>query len=300
MKLNKTTKKKIANTLLAYAFMAPALILLIVFVFYPIAYSIPLAFFDYSVLGETKYIGLQNFTRALSDAEFWIAVKNSVLFVAIVPIIQLISIALAILVNRDLPGIKFFRVLFYIPVVTSMVAVSIIWGWIFDGDGLLNTMLMNSNLIKEPILWLGDPKLALPALMFITMWQGLGYYMMIYLAGLQSVPKDMEEAAYVDGANKLQTLFKIKIPLLKPYVWFCSLTSILSAIGVFDVVFVLTNGGPNNATLVTNLYSYKKAFTDFSFGYSAAIGLLVSVVTTALSAVIFIYGKKGGMSHVNN
>ena len=292
-------RTKLKNSLIAYLFMAPALIILIAFVFYPIIYSLPLSLFDYSVVGETRFIGLENFKRVLNDKLFWIAIKNSVVFVLVVPPIQLIAILLAILVNKKIPGIKFFRVLYYIPVVTSMVAVSIIWGWIFNPNGVLNTFLLQNSIISKPILWLDSSKLALPSLMFITMWQGVGYYMMIYLAGLQSIPKEMEEAAMIDGANKLQVLFKVKIPLLKPYVWFCTLMSTLSAVGVFDVVFVLTKGqgGPNYSTLVANLYSYNKAFTDFSFGYSASIGLLVSIITTTLSIFVFIYGKKGGMSH---
>lgn len=200
---------------------------------------------------------------------------------------------------KKLPGIKIFRVLFYIPVVTSMVAVSIIWGWIFNSDGLINSFLMSHHLIKSSILFLSSPKLALPSLMFITLWQGLGYYMMIYLAGLQSLPKDVEEAAMVDGASKFKTLVKIKIPLLKPYVWLCTFISILSAVGVFDVVYVLTNGGPNDSTMVINLYSFQKAFVDFNFGYASAVGLIAAIIMTALSAFIFVYGKKGGMSYYN-
>lgn len=297
MKLKKNRKKLLKNSLVAYAFMAPALILLIVFVFYPIFYGIPLAFYDYSVVGKTTFVGWGNFTRALHDSQFWMAMKNSVLFVLVVPPIQILSIMLAVLVNRKLPGITFFRVLFYIPVVTSMVAVSITWGFIFDPNGIINTLLISKGIIKDPILFLGSPNLALFSLMFVTLWQGLGYYMMIYLAGLQSVPQDVEEAALVDGANKFQTLFKIKIPLLKPYVWFCTLLSTLSAVSVFDVVFVLTNGNPYNSTLVVNLYTYNKAFLDFSFGYSAAIGLLMAVITTLLSILIFVYGRKGGINN---
>lgn len=295
--MNSKSKKKLKQTFIAYCFMIPALIILALFVFYPIIYSLPLAFYDYSILGETRFIGWDNFSRAIHDTEFWISIKNSALFVLVVPPIQVFAILLATLVNRKLPGIKFFRALYYIPVVTSMIAVSLTWKWIFNPDGILNNFLITNGIIKEPIMWLASSKLALFSLMFITIWQGLGYYMMIYLAGLQSIPKDIEEAAIVDGANKVQTLFKIRIPLLKPYVWFCSLMSILSAVGVFDVVYVITGGGPNNATLVTNLYSFNKAFSDFSFGYSAAVGLLVSIVTTALSAIVFVYGRKGGMSY---
>lgn len=293
--------RKTRDTLIAYGFMAPALILLLVFVFFPIIYSIPLAFFDYSVIGETKFIGWANFTRAIQDNEFWISIKNSLLFVLVVPPIQILSILLAILVNRKLKGITLFRVLYYIPVVTSMMAVAIIWDWIFKPNGIINTLLINWGLLKTPILFMADTRLALVSMMFITLWQGLGYYMMLYLAGLQSIPEELEEAAVVDGANKSQTLFKIKIPMLKPYVWFCSLISVLSAVRVFDVIFALKDdGGPNNATLVANLYSYRKAFVSFEFGYSAAIGLLVSVVLTALSIVVFVYGKKGGMGYYND
>lgn len=121
-----------------------------------------------------------------------------------------------------------------------MVAVSIMWGFIFDTHGIINTMLSDWGWIKQPLGFLNSKYAAMPCLMFITVWQGLGYYMMMYLAGLQGIPQELTEAAQIDGANILQTIFKIKIPLLKPYVWLCSLNSVISAIGVFDVVFVLT------------------------------------------------------------
>ena len=254
-------------------------------------------FFDYSVLGTTKFVGLDNFKRAFEDREFIIALKNSIIFVVIVPVIQILSILLALLVNRKLPGMNIFRTLFYIPVVTSMVAVSIIWGFIFDTHGIINTALQDAGWISQPLGFLNSKHTAMLCLMFITVWQGLGYYMMMYLAGLQGIPEELSEAARIDGANSWQTIYKIKIPLLKPYVWLCTLNSVISAIGVFDVVFVLTQGGPNNATMVINYYSYTKAFEDFQFGYAAAIGMVQAVVTTILSIVVFVYGQRGGMSN---
>ena len=234
---------------------------------------------------------------AFHDREFIISMKNSIIFVVIVPVIQILSILLALLVNQKLPGINVFRTLFYIPVVTSMVAVSIMWGFIFDTHGIINTMLSDWGWIKQPLGFLNSKYAAMPCLMFITVWQGLGYYMMMYLAGLQGIPQELTEAAQIDGANILQTIFKIKIPLLKPYVWLCSLNSVISAIGVFDVVFVLTKGGPNNATTVINYYSYTKAFGDFQFGYAAAIGAIQGILTTMLSIIVFVYGKRGGMTN---
>lgn len=290
-------KRRIRQTLKAYAFMTPALLVLLVFTIVPIIGSLVLMFYDYSVLGTTRFVGLNNFVRAFQDREFIISLKNSILFVVIVPVIQILSILLALLVNRKLPGMNIFRTLFYIPVVTSMVAVSIIWGFIFDTNGIINTALREWGWISQPLGFLNSKNTAMICLMFITIWQGLGYYMMMYLAGLQSIPAELSEAARIDGANAWQTTYKIKIPLLKPYVWLCTLNSVISAIGVFDVVFVLTQGGPNNATMVINYYSYTKAFGDFQFGYAAAIGMVQAVVTTLLSIVVFVYGKRGGMSN---
>lgn len=284
--------RSVRENIKAYLFMLPALILLTMFVFIPIVFSMPLMFFDYSVLGKTKFVGIDNFTRMFSDREFLISLCNSILFVGIVPIIQILSMLLAILVNRKLYGIVLFRVLFYIPVVTSMVAVSIMWGFLFDSQGLVNTVLLDKGLISAPLGFLGDKRTSLLCIMLITLWQGLGYYMMLYLSGLQSLPKEIEEASMIDGASSLQILTRIKIPLLKPYIWFCSLNSLISAVGVFDIVYILTKGGPNNATTVINYYSYVQAFSKYDFGYAAAVGAVQAIIVTILSISIFIYGKR--------
>jgi len=289
--------KKLRITFISYFFMAPALILVALFVIYPIVYSIPLAFTDYSAIGETHYVGLGNFKRAFQDPSFWIAMKNSALFVACVPVLQILSILLAVVVNIKLRGIVFFRVMYYIPVITSMIAISIMWSFIFNQDGIINSLLLDLGLIKSPIYFLADTKYALFSLMFVTVWQGLGYYMMLYLAGLQSVPAELNESAMIDGANKTVTFFKITLPMLQPYVWFCTLFSVLAALGVFDIVFAMTKGGPDGATMVMNLYTYNKAFQSFEFGYSAAAGLVMSIITTLFSLLIFIYGRKGGTHH---
>ncbi len=293
----KSSKSQRRQTLKAYAFMTPALAIILLFTIVPIIGSLILMFYDYSVLGQTKFIGIKNFVKAFNDRVFWISIKNSVIFVVVVPVIQLLSILLAVLVNRKIWGIGFFRTLYYIPVVTSMVAVSIIWGFIFDTNGVVNTALKDWGWIRMPLGFLSDKNTAMLCLMFITVWQGLGYYMMMYLAGLQGIPNELCEAATIDGAGKAKVFTSIKLPLLKPYIWFCSLNSVISAIGVFDVVFVLTKGGPNDATMVINYYSYTKAFQDFQFGYAAAVGAVQAVVTTLLSIVVFVYGKKGGMTN---
>ncbi|MEH7385975.1 sugar ABC transporter permease [Bacillus sp. JJ1521] len=280
----------------AWFFMAPGLILLALFTFWPIIFSLPLAFTNYSVIGETSFVGLENFKRAFSDVDFIASIKNSLLYMIIVPFIQIISILMAILVNRNIAGIKFFRTAYYIPVVTSMVAVAIIWGWLMSSNGVLNYLLMSIGLLDERVNWLSDKDTALWALMFITLWKGLGYYMMIYLAGLQAVPTDCIEAARIDGASNFQIIRKITIPLLKPYIFLCTLVSLMAAIRVFDEVFVLTSGGPGNATLTSSVYIYQQGFEQFEFGYSSALGLIVSVIIMFFSIFVFVFNKKGGVN----
>jgi len=285
-----------SEALTAWMFLLPGLFLLCIFVFYPIIFSVPLAFTNYSVIDKTKFIGFDNFKRAFKDPDFIVAVINSLKYIIIVPIIQVLSIFMAILINSNVKGIKIFRVTFYIPVVTSMVAVAIIWGWLFSPDGMVNYIFLSLGLIKSKISWLSQSQTALWCTMFVTLWKGLGYYMMIYLAGLQSVPKELEEAATVDGATNFQKIRLITMPLLKPYIFFCSLMSLMAAIRVFDEVFVLTNGGPGNATLTTSLFIYNKGFINFDFGYAAAVGLLVSIIIMILSIIAFIFNKKGGVN----
>lgn len=291
--LNKT---KWRTTLIAWCFMAPAMAILLLFVFYPIVYSIPLAFTNYSVFAKTEFTGLANFQRLIKDPDFWIALRNSCYFVIVVPILQVLSVALALLVNRKLRGSSIYRVLIYLPVVTSMVAVAIIWKFIFDPNGILNGWLMQWGWIAQPIRFLSSAKLALPTMMVITIWQGLGYYMMIYLSALQHFPEELIEAATLDGASGWKTFWKIRMPLLQPQIWFCSLISTIAALGVFDVVFTITNGsgGPNKSTYVINFYAYFQAFNKFDFGYSAAIGIVLAVLTTLFSIILNLYQKKAG------
>jgi putative chitobiose transport system permease protein len=274
--------------------MAPALLVLLIFVFYPIVFSIPLAFTNYSVFGETRFTGFANFRRLVGDQDFRKAFVNSCIFVIMVPILQLLSIVLAVVVNHRMRGVTVFKVLIYLPVVTSMVAVAIIWDFIFDANGILNTWLIRSGLITQPVRFISSARLALPTLMAITIWQGLGYYMMIYLSALQNFPEDIMDAARIDGAGPWRSFWKIRLALLQPQIWFCAMVSVIAAIGVFDVVFTMTNGGPDKATYVINFYAYHQAFKNFDFGYSAAIGVVLALLTSIFSILLNIYNKKEG------
>lgn len=280
----------------AWAFMAPGLALIAVFVFWPIVYGIPLSFTDYSVISETHYVGFDNFVTAFHDKNFLISLWNSLLYVIIVPIIQIISIMMAILVNGKIPGVKIFRTAYYIPVVTSMVAVALIWSWLLSNNGVVNFFLLKIGLINDQVAWLSTSSTALFVLMFITMWKGLGYYMMLYLAGLQGIPSDLYEAARVDGASRWRVIWSITIPLLRPHILFCTLISLMGAIRVFDEVYILTKGGPGTSTLTSSVYIFQKGLEQFNFGYASALGLIVSILVGVLSVLVFRFNQKGGVN----
>ncbi|MWV45496.1 ABC transporter permease subunit [Paenibacillus sp. HJL G12] len=285
-----------SESMTAWAFMAPGLALIAVFVFWPIIYGIPLSFTDYSVISETHYIGFDNFVTAFHDKNFLISLWNSLLYVIIVPIIQIFSILMAILVNGKIPGVKIFRTAYYIPVVTSMVAVALIWSWLLSSNGVVNFFLLKLGLINEQIAWLSTSSTALFVLMFITMWKGLGYYMMLYLAGLQGIPSDLYEAARVDGASRWRVIWSITIPLLRPHILFCTLISLMGAIRVFDEVYILTKGGPGTSTLTSSVYIFQKGLEQFNFGYASALGLIVSILIGILSVLVFRFNQKGGVN----
>ena len=266
------TRAKRNRALFGFLFVLPTLIIFLVFVIFPIFLSIPLAFFNISLTLQPTFVGLEHFRHLLNDSNFWTAMKNSLLYLLVVPPLQILSIILAVLVNQKIPGRGVFRTLYYIPVVTSMVAVAITWKWLFQSRGLLNGALASLGLVHplDPIGFLTDPRIALWSLMAVTLWKGLGYYMVIYLAGLQSIPSELGEAARIDGAGPAGVLWFVTIPLLRPYVLLCSLLSTIAALRVFDEVWVMTAGGPINSTLTANVYLYKTGFSQFEFGYAAA------------------------------
>jgi putative chitobiose transport system permease protein len=176
-----------------------------------------------------------------------------------------------------------------------MVAVALIWSWLLSSNGVVNFLLMKIGLIHEQVAWLSTSSTALFVLMFITMWKGLGYYMMLYLAGLQGIPSDLYEAARVDGASRWRSIWSITVPLLRPHILFCTLISLMGAIRVFDEVYILTKGGPGNSTLTSSVYIFQKGLEQFNFGYASALGLIVSVLIGALSVLVFRFNRRGGV-----
>jgi putative chitobiose transport system permease protein len=293
------TKEQKKLTKFAYLMLTPGIILLLVFTFYPIVYGLPLTLTNYSIIDKTKWIGFKNFERAFHDPDFWISLKHSLLYVIVVPVIQFLSILMAVLVNNKLRFVNFFRIAYFVPVVTSMVAAAIAWKWMYEEQGIINYLLQMIHLISKPISFLVEPSIALYGVMLVTIWKGLGYYMMIYLAGLQSIPSELTEAAKIDGANPWQVTWRITFPLLMPFVLLCSLLSVMGAFRVFDEIFIMhgPSGEPVSSTLVSSLYTYKIAFINFEFGYASAVGLILSLIILVFTLLMFRFTRKGGMTY---
>lgn len=284
------------DTLLSYAFLAPALVLLTLFTFYPLAYGSYLGFTEYGGARfaqglAPRWVGLDNFRTLLADPLFLTSLGNSVKYLLVVPALQLASLAVAVLVSRELPGMAFFRAAYYVPVVTSVSLAAVMWEWVFNREGTLNWVLGALHLLPAggAFGWLNNEHTAFWAVMLVTFWRGFGYYMVLYLAGLQSIPAELEEAAVLDGASAWQRFWRVTVPMMKPTILLCSLLSTIAALRVLEEVLVLTNGGPLNSTYTALMYVYSKAFQGFNFDYglASAAGLVVAVVALLLSLANF-------------
>ncbi|MGB3402333.1 MAG: sugar ABC transporter permease [Microcoleaceae cyanobacterium] len=276
--------------LIPYFFLFPALFLLGLTVFFPAIQAFYLSFFNYDLLQPPTWIGLQNFQKLWSDITFWKTLKNTLLYILIVvPILVIFPLILAILVNQKLRGIYWFRAIYYIPVIISMVVAGIAWKWLYSETGLLNQSLQYflSFILPESAIpripWLTSPNLALFSVMLVTIWKGLGYYMVIYLAGLQSIPQELYEAANLDGSQGWQQHWDITLPLMKPYLILVAVISAISATKVFEEVYILTQGGPINSSKTLVYYIYEKAFQNLEIGYACTIGLILFLIVFGLS-----------------
>jgi putative chitobiose transport system permease protein len=275
------------QALQAWLFLAPALVLLAVFTFWPMLWGSYLAFTEYKIITPPTWVGLRNFEDLFEDPVFWISLRNSLLYLLVVPVIQLGAILLAVLVDNSLPGIKLFRAAFYVPVVTSVSVVGIMWGWMYNEQGLINAVLQQLRVIAEPIGWLSDDRLALFSVMLVTVWRGLGWYMVMYLAALQAIPNDIVEAAVLDGATRWDRFWRVTIPMIMPTILLCTVLSTLSAMKVLEEVLVMTKGGPVSSTYTGLYYAYDQGMRAFNFPRALAASLMVSVFCIAIAWLNF-------------
>ncbi|MEM6614623.1 MAG: sugar ABC transporter permease [Cyanobacteria bacterium P01_C01_bin.72] len=262
-------------------FLAPALLVLGIFLFYPIVYLLYLSFTtgSFTITG-TKWVGLSNYQRLMTDADFWQVIGNTVYFTVatVIPTI-VIPLGLAVLLNRSLVLRGVLRTAYFIPSITSLVAVGLAWRWLFQTDGRVNDLLLAMGL--EPISWLSSTFWAMPVLILLSSWKQLGFNLVVFLAGLQVIPQSRYEAAELDGANDWAKFWYITLPGLTPTLIFAVLTTAIFTLRSFEQVYIITGGGPLNATNLLVYYIYEQAFARFEFGYAAA-------AATVLLAIAFI------------
>lgn len=284
IKINRGSRR----LLIPYLFLLPATLALGMTVFWPAMQAFYLSFTSYGfdLTQSPTWVGWSNIQTLLKDGVFWKTVGNTLIYlIGVVPVLTLLPLLLAILVNRVLRGINWFRVAYYTPVVVSMVVAGIAWRWLYAETGLLNQLLTGIGLLKSGIPWLTSPNLALFSVMAVTIWKGLGYYMVIYLAGLQAIPSDLYEAAAIDGSDGWQRHWDITLPLMRPYLFLVSVISAISATKVFEEVFIMTQGGPLNSSKTVVYYVYEQAFQELNVNYACTIGLVLFLVILMLSMV---------------
>jgi putative chitobiose transport system permease protein len=275
-------------SLTPYLFLSPALLVIAIFVLYPIVAVLYYSFTDYDIVRPPQWAGLANYQHLLHDQIFWLALSHSLIYLLVTPTLIILSIALAIVVNRKLPGIHIFRALYYLPAVSGSIAVGITWRWLFDTQGgLLNGLLIWLGVLSEPVQWLSEPSLTLPIAMLLTIWMGVGYYMVIFLAGLQNIPEELYDAALIDGCNNLQKHWYVSLPGLRPQITFVAVISSLAALKVFDEIYVLTlrSGGVMDSGVTMVFYLWRQAFRLSHAGYASAIALVLLIITLAFSVM---------------
>jgi len=268
-----------------YLFLTPALIVIAVFVLYPIGAVVYYSFTQYNIVTPPVWVGMRNYQQLLQDDVFWLALKHSFIYLLVTPILICLSILLAIIVNRKIPGIEAFRALYFIPVVSGSIAVGIAWRLMWDTNGIINGLLLSSGMINESVQWLAEPAYTLPIAMALTIWLGLGYYMMIFLAGLQNIPEELYDAALIDGCNSWQKHWYVSVPGLRPQITFVAVISSLAALQVFNEIFTLTGGlgGILNSGVTIVFYLWRKAFRLDQAGMASAIAMVLLAITLVFS-----------------
>ena len=283
------------NFLIAWSFILPNFLGFAVFTLIPMLFSFGLAFMEWDAFSDPVFIGLDNFRRMVADDSVRIAVINTVYYtLGNVPLTMIASLGLALLLNRKMAGVNFFRASFFFPFITSLVAVAVVWNMLLHPTmGPVNNLLRAIG-IAEPPRWTASTDWAMPAVILASVWRGMGYYMILYLAGLQVIPKTLYEAAQIDGATKWKQFKHVTLPMLRPTTFFVTIMLTISSFRVFDLIQVMTGGGPGRATNVLVFQIYNEAFVRFNFGYASAIALVLFAIVLVITVIQFTLEKKFG------
>lgn len=275
-----------------YLFVSPMVLGFLLIMLFPLIYSIYMSLTDWQLLGDPNFIGTENYKRLVNDPDFWVVLKNTLIFSAgLVPINIFIALLLALLLQRNLPGMGLFRTAIFIPVMTSIVVWSIIWKYMFGTEeGFINQVLAAIG-IDGPA-WLYDPDLAMGAVIVVSALKNVGLNMVLFLAALQQVDRNLYEASHLDGANKLKQFWHVTLPMITPTVFLTLILTIIGSMKVFGQIYVMTNGGPGNHTKVLVYYIWENAFKLFDFGYASAIAIVLFVIILIFTIIQWVARKR--------
>ena len=277
--------------------MSPALIGFGIFTFGAILYSLYLSFTDYDMFGTPEWVGLENYIKAFTNDEYFYQYFGNTFYFAIVlvPVVLVISLFLAILINKKVGKLtKAYRVALFLPSITSTVAVSMVWLWIFNPDmGILNNFLTAIG-FHNPPMWLSDPEWSKPALIIMRVWQMSGYYMLLFLAGLQTIPETLYEAAEVDGASSWQRFTRITVPMLSNTTFVVVILLIIESFNMFESIFVMTEGGPLGSTSTIMYYIYEQGFMSYNMGYASALAWIFFALILVFTLIQFRFRREQG------
>ncbi|WP_018752610.1 carbohydrate ABC transporter permease [Paenibacillus sanguinis] len=292
--MQKQTKSRLYRKEMIYGwlFILPPVLGFLFFTLFPVLYSFYGSLTDWDGLGQFNFIGLSNFKELLSDELFHKAAFNTVFMMLGIPIGLFLALLVALGLNRGIPGTTTFRVIYYIPVISSLAAISIMWSWAYNGDyGLVNQFLDMLG-IQGPN-WLMNKYYVKPAIMLMAIWKGLGYTMLLYLAALQSVPRSYYEAAELDGANGLKAFRHITWPMVKPVTFFIVVTNIISGSQIFTEINIMTStGGPEYSSASVVFYIWQKAFDNFQMGYASAMAVILGIFIFIVTLIQFRMNEK--------
>ncbi len=289
-KTEQMSGRKRDERIAGYVFSLPAVALLIAFLVVPIIYTVYYSVFQYQVMrpNDITFIGFENYHKLITDSDFWISLKNTFYFtIVVVPVQCTLALALAMLVSKKFKGVSVFRTMYFSPQLTSMVVIAVLWTVLYNSNpntGLINALLVNLGL--EPINFLTNERTAMNSIIFMSAWQGAGYQMMIFLAGLQGIPRDQYEAASVDGATPWQQFWFVTIPNLKGTIKYVIMITMIQAMKLFTQPYVMTQGGPRNSTKTMVYYIYTQGFQKGNFGYACSVAAVFFVIVVAMSLIL--------------
>ena len=294
IKLKRRNRSKIRrrNTMLGWSFILPNFIGFALLTLVPVLSLFYISLTKWSILGDPQFVGLENFQKLLSDNKFWTAFWNTMYYSVVhIPLTLILSLGLALLLNQKLRGLTFFRSAAFFPYFTSIVAVAQVWNMLLDPRfGLVNQIL--GLFMDNPPAWTSSPTWAMPAVIIVGTWREMGYYMVLFLAGLQVVPPELYEAARMDGANAWRRFWNVTVPCLRPTTFFVTVMLTIGSFKILDLIIVMTDGGPGTSTTVISQYIYTTGFMENDFGYASAVSLVLFFICLVVTLIQFFYNRR--------